>query len=218
MWSRLTFSPSKARRSLSCPAITTRRGGVCRFDHATTVAMMSSPSKPLEAAYDNFAFLKGRGVVGSYVYTFDDQNIITWIAEHFTTKTYTDGSKISLTTPAVKVGDIVLIDFWGLFGCQVMDIGEWGDVRVMVTQNAGGGGVAAPLTDARIFLPGSYRLTGDPANSSRLNTMGSASGRVVVSAAGPLKVGIQGKTGNTAGGFVDIVSVAGIRATVLRAI
>lgn len=180
--------------------------------------MASDVNVALEAAFDNFAYLKGRGVVAIYSYAFDNENPINngMIAEQFTTSAYVDGAKVRLDIPGAQVGDVVLVDFAAFFVCDTKQVGEWGDVRLVVTQGYGGQApVSAPMAGARVFLPGTYAYPGDPAGVRHFNTMGSATGGLLVSVAGTVRIGLQGKTGFS-GGSVQIVSVAKLRGVLLR--
>src|SRR5262249_7090616 len=118
-----------------------------------------------EAAFDNFAYLKGRGAVGVYNYAFDNENPINnaWIAESFTTNAYVDGTKVKLDIPDARVGDVVLVDLSAFFSCTMVAAGDFGDVRLVATQGYGGPSpVTSPLAGTRVFLPGTYTFVGDP--------------------------------------------------------
>lgn len=174
----------------------------------------------LGAAFDNFAFLKGRGVVGVYSYAFDSENPVNnlWIAETFTTNAYVNGTKVILDIPGAQVGDVVLVDFAGFFACDLTQVGEWGDVRLVVTQGFGGPTPAtAALMGTRVFLPGTYSFPGEPPGTRHFNTMGSATAGLVVAVAGTVRIGTQGKAGFS-GGTAQIVSVAKLRGVVFRSI
>ena len=172
----------------------------------------------LEAAFDNFAYLKGRGVVAVYNYAFDNESPIGWIAEQFTTNAYVDGTKVSLGVPSARVGDVVLVDFAAYFSCDTTQVGEWGNVRLVATQGYGGPSpVTSAISGTRIFLPGAYAFPGDPPGARHLNTMGSATAGILVTVAGTVRIGVQGKAGFS-GGNVQIISVAKLRGVLLRPI
>ena len=180
----------------------------------------SDVNVPLEAAFDNFAYLKGRGVVGVYNYAFDNEspNNNAWIAESFTTNAYVDGTKIKLDIPGARVGDVVLVDLAAFFNCTMLAPSDWGNVRLVATQGYGGPSpVTSALAGTRVFLPGTYVFAGDPPGTRHLNTMGSATAGILVTLAGTVRIGVQGKAGFS-GGTVQIVSVAKLRGVLLRPI
>ena len=172
----------------------------------------------LEAAFDNFAFLKGRGVVAVYNYVFDNENLANWIVEQFTTTAYVDGTKVILTVPSTRVGDVLLVDFAAFFSCNMVAVGDWGNVRLVATPGYGGpSAVTSAIAGTRIFLLGAYAFPGDPPGARHLNTMGSATAGLLVTVAGTVRIGVQGKAGFS-GGNVQILSIAKLRGVLLRPI
>lgn len=171
--------------------------------------MASDVNVAIEAAYDNFAYLKGRGLVGVYQYVYD-QDPFAGPSEIFQSTSFTTGSVTRLDVPNVKAGDVVNVDFQGFLDYFNGTPPQNASLRISATQDFGGSGpVTAPIPGARAFIPA---VTG-----AHTFFTGALVGSLVIAFPSTLRLFIEGKV-PAAGQNLYVSAVAVIPATVLRKI
>jgi len=169
--------------------------------------MASDVNVAIEAAFDNFAYLQGRGLVGVYSYVYD-VDPFAGPTEVFSSAAYTVGAKTRLDVPSTKIGDIVNVDFYAFLDYFNGVPPGYASLRVSATQGFGASGaVTAPIPGARAFLPA-------VAGAHTFHT-GALAGTLIIAVAGTLRVFIEGKV-PVNGQNLYVSAVVVIRATVLR--
>ena len=133
----------------------------------------------IEALADRTAYLKTHTVLGVYTFVVDDEILV--YQKVFSSTNYTSPVAPDLTVdvPNTKAGDLLLVD--ASFGLQLHN-GGVGNVRLVATDNALGGGSVAPVPGGRF---------GHNVENMRLPC--TLMGKWTVGAAGTTRTQVQGK-------------------------